>query len=218
MVSKKYVAIFAALVLLIFLFWYSASAQTFFLESVSSVIDYTAIHPILGGLIFVGLAALSAMFSLFSSAVLVPVAILIWGSAVTFILLLAGWIIGDIIAYLIGFYAIHRFIENLIPFDKINYYRGKISKKTEFGLVLLFRFAVPSEIAGYLLGIIQYPFAKYLAATFLSELPFALIIVYASNALIAQNIATFVALIALAIIVTIATLYLLNKKIKNRDV
>lgn len=218
MIRKKHILIFALLVFLALLFWSSTSLQKLFFGSVLVASDYTAVHPILGSLIFIALAAISAMFSFFSSAALAPIAILIWGQSLTSVLLFAGWIIGDIISYLIGFYAIHDLFEKIIPFEKINNYRGKISKKTEFGLIMLFRFAVPSEITGYLLGIIKYHFGKYFLATILSELPFALIVVYASKALIEQSRTAFVGFIILAIAIASATLYFLRKKIKNSPI
>lgn len=213
---KRRVIIFLLVILLAFLFWYSAPLQNIFYDSVSIANDYTDARPVTGVIIFIALAAISAIFSLFSSVALVPAAIMIWGGSLTLTLLLAGWIIGDIIAYFIGAYALRNIAGKFIPIEKIDQYRGKISKKTEFGLILLFRIAMPTEIAGYLLGVIKYHFGKYFLATFLSELPFALLAVYAGDALITQDVLTFIALIALGIAIAIITIELLHKKIKAK--
>ncbi|MDP2830471.1 MAG: hypothetical protein Q8O21_00185, partial [bacterium] len=105
---KRRVIIFLLLILLAFLFWYSAPLQNIFYDSVSIANDYTDARPITGVIIFIALAAISAIFSLFSSVALVPAAIMIWGASLTLTLLLAGWIIGDIIAYFIGVYVLRN--------------------------------------------------------------------------------------------------------------
>lgn len=56
-------------------------------------------HPVGGALLFVGLAALSAMLGFVSSAVLVPAAVYAWGAPWTAVMLWVGWTLGGLTAY-----------------------------------------------------------------------------------------------------------------------
>ena len=71
----------------------------------------------------------------------------------------------------------------LLPIGKIESYREKLSEHSEFILVVLFRLALPAEVTGLVLGSLRYDFLKYLAATVISEIPFAAVAVYAGGAL-----------------------------------
>lgn len=212
---RKYFSIFLFIVIAAFIFWGSLSLQKFFYEIVFTVEDYAEQNEILVIAIFVGLSALSAILSPFSSAPLAPIAVMIWGSAAAFAMIFSGWLIGDIIAYLIGRYGGRFLIEQFVDFNKIENYSAQISAKMKFWLVLLFRLTAPSEIGGYVLGVLRYYFSKYFLATFLAELPFALIMIYASEAFIDQKITIFIVLIFAMLILTSATFYAFRHQIKK---
>ena len=53
-------------------------------------------QPITGVVVFVLLTAISAMIAFVSTAVLIPVAIYVWGPALCFILLWLGWFLGGL--------------------------------------------------------------------------------------------------------------------------
>lgn len=195
------------------LFWSSISIQSIFYESTLSIEKYAAQNEVVVIAIFIVLAAFSAMLSPFSSLPLVPAAIMIWGNFLTGIFLLIGWLSGEILAYVIGYYAGYPLVKQLSSFEKVKYYQEKISKKAEFWLILLFRFSMPAEIPGYALGIIRYNFSKYFLATFLAELPFAFITSYASNALIENDPAIFIGLVVFAFSFMITAFYFFNKKL-----
>lgn len=212
---RKYLSIFLFIIIAAFIFWGSLSLQEFFYEIVFTVEDYAYQNQILVIAVFISLAALSAILSPFSSAPFAPIAVAIWGSAAAFAMLFSGWLLGDIIAYLIGRYGGRLFIEQFVNFDKIENYLARIPAKMEFWLALLFRLTAPSEIGGYVLGALRYYFGKYFLATFLAELPFALITIYASEAFIDQKITTFIVLIFIMLILTSVTFYAFRHKIKK---
>ncbi len=56
-----------------------------------------ATTPVLGALVFVVLAAVSAILVFFSGLLLVPVGIEAWGPLVCFLLLWSGWFLGGLI-------------------------------------------------------------------------------------------------------------------------
>lgn len=203
------------IVIAAFLFWSSVTLQEIFYEAVSSIEGYAAQNQILVAVVFVALAALSAMLSPFSSVPLVPIVIMIWGNLLTASLLLLGWMLGGVFTYAIGYYAGYPLVSQLSSFEKIRYYKEKLSQRREFLLVLLFRFAMPAEVPGYVLGIARYSFGKYLLATFLAELPFAIITSYASQALLADKPLIFISWIIIAFLIIGSMFYIFTKKIKK---
>jgi len=126
-----------------------------------------------GVVVFVLFSALSAMLAFLSSAVLVPIGVYVWGATLTFVLLWLGWLLGGITAYAVGRYLGRRVVVWLVDPDKLRRYEGRLSRRARFPLVLLFQLALPSEIPGYLLGLLRYPFWLYVGALAIAELPFA---------------------------------------------
>lgn len=135
-------------------------------------------RPVLGGSIFVLFAALAAMLAFVSSAVIVPVGIYVWGTTVSLVLLWVGWILGGVCAYMIGRHLGRPVVKALTSGATLAHYEHRISHRAPFRLVLLFQIALPSEVPGYLLGLVRYHFWKYLAALALAELPYAVATVY----------------------------------------
>jgi uncharacterized membrane protein YdjX (TVP38/TMEM64 family) len=137
-----------------------------------------ALRPLLGMALFVLLAMISAMVAFFSSAVLVPVAVYAWGTATCFILLWLGWLLGGVASFCIGRFLGRKVAAMLIGEEKIAAWQSKVSERTRFIHILLFQAIVPSEIPGYVLGILRYRFHYYLAALALTELPYVIGVVF----------------------------------------
>jgi uncharacterized membrane protein YdjX (TVP38/TMEM64 family) len=135
-------------------------------------------RPVLGISVFVLFAAASAMLAFVSSAVIVPVGIYTWGTAVSMLLLWTGWILGGVSAYGLSRYFGRAVVRAISTGAALERYENRLSRRAPFGLVLLFQLAVPSEVPGYLLGLLRYPFGKYLAAVALAELPYAVATIY----------------------------------------
>ena len=134
--------------------------------------------PYLGMLAFLLLAMLSAMVAFFSSALLAPLAIYAWGHMACFALLWCGWFLGGITSYCIGRFLGRSVASAIVGDKKIAAWEGAVSNRTRFIHVLLFQAVVPSEIPGYILGLLRYRLAFYLAALGLTELPYAIATVY----------------------------------------
>lgn len=141
-----------------------------------------------GVLVFILFAAFSTVVSLFSSIPAVPFAVLAWGKTLTLIFLMAGWLIGSFISYVLGRYGLYLIFKRSAFLKKIEAYQQKLSEHSEFILVVLFRLALPSEITGLVLGGLRYNFFKYVLATLISEIPFAIVAVYASDALVFNDL------------------------------
>jgi len=130
-------------------------------------------HSVLGPLVFVLLAALSAMLAFFSSAVIVGPAVLAWGPIQATALLWLGWMLGGAAAYTMARLfgrPLMRSVVNTRDFDR---YATKVTRETPFTAVLLLQLSVPSELPGYLLGLVRYPLHRYLTALAITELPYA---------------------------------------------
>jgi uncharacterized membrane protein YdjX (TVP38/TMEM64 family) len=168
-----------------------------------TVQSQVANHPVRGAILFVLYAALGAMLAFVSSSVLVPVAIYAWGEEMAFLLLWAGWLVGGMASYGIGRFLGRWMLRGLAPAGQIAAYERRIGAKAGFPLVFLFQLAMPSEIPGYVLGLLRYPFARYLLILALAELPYAIGVTYLGGALINGQMIRF-ALVALAGIVLLA--------------
>lgn len=156
--------------------------------------------PVLGMLIFVLLAMISAMVAFFSSAVVAPVAIYAWGNVVTLILLWLGWLLGGIVSFFIGRYLGRTFVGMIVNEQKIEGWERELGSRARFSHILLFQAAVPSEIPGYVLGILRYRFPLYLAALAITELPYAIATVYLGESFLEGESMIFV-LLGLAVVI-----------------
>lgn len=198
---KRPLALVALLGIVALLFWSVARFQSVFFASVHTIDQWIQAHPVAGALTFTGLAAASALLSFFSSVPLVPVAALVFGKVNAALLLLAGWVLGSSAAYGLARFIGYPLLKRVVSLEKLDYYRGRLIRRRGFGLILLFRLAMPAEIAGYVLGLMRYHFGWYLLATILSELPFAIMAVFVSDAVLAQRPVRFVGLVALTALI-----------------
>lgn len=179
---KRVIIVFAILAVITVIFGTSSSLQSGFNYTADAVNNYITAHQVAGVAVFVSFAAVSAILSPFTSVPTIPFAVFTWGKMLTILFLLTGWFIGGIISYVIGRYGLYIIFRRILPIGKIEDYRKKLSEHSEFILVVLFRLALPAEVTGLVLGSLRYDFVKYLAATFLTEIPFAVVAVYAGGA------------------------------------
>jgi uncharacterized membrane protein YdjX (TVP38/TMEM64 family) len=128
----------------------------------------------LGPPLFLLLSALSAMLAFFSSALLVPAAVPTWGATVTVLLLWIGWTVGGALAYGVSRAFGRPLVQKLVSGGWLERVEQRVGPDTPWHMVLLLQLALPSEVPGYLMGLVRYPFVKYLAALMLAELPFAI--------------------------------------------
>lgn len=184
---KKKIAISIILLTTVIVFAVSTFFQADFSKVENEVISYVVESRIIGVFVFVFFTAFSAVLSPLSSIPAVPFAVFAWGEELTLTFLLVGWIIGSIISYTIGKYGLYVLFKKALFLKKVEMYQKKFSEHSEFILVVLFRLALPSEITGLVLGSLRYNFFKYLMATIISEIPFAVVLVYGSEALILSD-------------------------------
>lgn len=168
--------------------------------------------PLLGMVVFVGLAMLSAMVTFFSSAVFAPVAVYAWGKAGCLALLWLGWLLGGIVSFCIGHFFGRTAVSMLIDEEKLAGWERELSERPRFIHVLLFQAAVPSEIPGYVLGILRYRFTLYLLALAITELPYAIAAVYLGESFLEGESALFI-LLGVAVILSGVFLFYVFRKL-----
>jgi uncharacterized membrane protein YdjX (TVP38/TMEM64 family) len=168
-------------------------------------------HPLLGAVIFMVLSAAAAMFAFFSAAVVVPVAVFAWGELTSMALLWASWIVGGTISYGIARYLGRAVVHWLTADRALRRVERRIRPDTPFRLILLFQLALPSEIPGYVLGLVRYPFAKFLLARAITELPFAVATIYLGAGFVGAQTGLVLAVGFAIVMLSLGALYLLRR-------
>ena len=171
--------------------------------------------PLLGMLVFLLLAMLSAMVAFFSSALLAPVAVYAWGKAGCFALLWCGWLLGGIVSYCIGRFLGRSAVSLIIGDEKIAAWQNQVHQHTRFIHVLFFQAVVPSEIPGYVLGMLRYRFLLYLAALGITELPYALATVYLGESFLRGEGTIFI-LVGIGAITLAACVVQIHRRLSRR--
>lgn len=174
---------------------------------VDSAEAFIARAPAAGAVVFVVLTALSAMVAFFSTGLLAPVAIATWGPLSTFALLWAGWLLGGAVSYVIGRYFGRSVAAVLVGATTLDRWARAVRDRSHVTHLLLFQVAMPSEILGYVLGLLRYSFLTYIAVLSVTEIPYALAVVYLGESFLAGDVWRFVLVGAAAIAVS-AGLYL----------
>jgi uncharacterized membrane protein YdjX (TVP38/TMEM64 family) len=141
-------------------------------------------HPVLGAVLFVVLAALSAVMVFFSGVILVPVGMQTWGKAGCFLLLWCGWVLGGLAMYAVGRRFGRPLVRRMLSAGSIARYESLIPERGSFLTATLVQLALPSDVSGYFFGLLGYRAPVYLGALALAELPYALGAVYIGAAFI----------------------------------
>ena len=191
---------FSVITLLVFFLWLFSD----FFEVISKALVFSKasieLHPVASIYIFLALSILSAVSIFFTSIITIPLAVFAWGEIATIALLMAGWFIGAMILYGLGRFLGRQIIEYFISAAKINKYGSLITREMKMLDIVLIKLALPSEAPSFFLGIVRYPFLKYMVVVFISELPFAIWAVYLSSTFIEDNRLLFIVMLVVGFI------------------
>jgi uncharacterized membrane protein YdjX (TVP38/TMEM64 family) len=135
-------------------------------------------HVVAGAIAFVIFAAVSAMFAFVSVAFVIPAVVFAWGTPSAVGLLWLGWILGGVATYSIGRFLGRPVVRWLATEDVLHRWERQIPRNAPIWLIVLLQLALPSEIPGYVLGLLRFPFSQCLLAIAIAELPYALATVY----------------------------------------
>ncbi|MGB5335899.1 MAG: VTT domain-containing protein [Woeseiaceae bacterium] len=175
-----------------------------------------AVQPYLGMAVFVALSMLSAMVAFFSSAVFVPLAIYTWGNGTTALLLWIGWLLGGIASFCIGRFLGRKVASAIVGEDKISAWQSQLERRSRFLEVLLFQAVVPSEIPGYVLGILRYRFSLYLLALAVTELPYVFGVVFLGESFL-QGASPVILVLGITVVVVAVLLLTFRSRFKSTD-
>jgi len=178
----------------------SASLHERIVGLVALADDFVGNWPVAGALVFVGLAALSAMLVLFSGAVLVPLGIEAWGELGCFLLLWLGWWLGGVATYALGRGFGRPVIARLLPAGTLAQYESRVGRDGSFGSALLVLASLPSDVVGYFFGLARFPPGRYLLALALAELPYAFGTVFMGAAFLERRLLPLLAGAAVALV------------------
>lgn len=151
------------------------------LAATQSIIEQ---HALLGIVVFVVLAAVSAMLAFLSVAVVVPAAVYAWGAPASIGLLWLGWILGGLGTYAVGRYLGRQAVQWVTAERGLRRLEQHLSADTPLWLITLLQLALPSEIPGYVLGLVRYPLTRYLLALAVAELPYTVATVYLGSSFV----------------------------------
>lgn len=175
-------------------------------------------HPRTGVMVFVVFSALSAMLAFLSSAVLLPIAIYVWGERTAFALLWLGWFLGGLGSYALGKWLGRDVVRWVIPERRLAVFERPLARNATFGRVLLFHLMVPSELPGYVLGLIAYPLPRYVVVLAIAEVPFAAGAIYLGSSFVQGDLPLLLALGAAGMALSIlSTRYFMKHSPDARD-
>jgi uncharacterized membrane protein YdjX (TVP38/TMEM64 family) len=183
------------------------------LRIAQAVQDVASDHPVWAIVMVLLFAALSAMLAFVSSAVIAPFVANTWGTPLACLLLWAGWLLGGVLSYTVGRYLGRPVIRQLASPSLLARYEERISRRTPFGMVLLFQLALPSEIPGYLLGLVRYRFARYVLSLGLAELPYAVATVFLGTGIVERRVTLVLAVGSAAALLSAWTYYALHRRL-----
>ena len=195
----------------------SGTLHAALLDVLAASRDLIVRFPAQGALLFVLLAAISAMFAFVSIAILVPVAVFVWGEPLSMLLLWVGWILGGATAYGIARFLGRRVVHWLTAVTALNRLEHRIRPDTPFSLILIFQLGLPSEIPGYVLGLVRYPFGSYLLALALVELPYTIATIYLGAGVVGANSGLVLAIGLSAVALSVGAFYLLRKRMRAAE-
>jgi uncharacterized membrane protein YdjX (TVP38/TMEM64 family) len=194
----------------------SADVHRALLELLEASREVIVARPVSGALLFVLLAAVSAMFAFVSIAVVIPLAVYVWGSPLSLLLLWVGWILGGAAAYGTARY-LGRPVVRWLTDRTLGRIERYVGPTTPFRFVLLFQLGLPSEIPGYVLGLVKYPFRKFILALALAELPYTIATVYLGAGFIGARSGVVLAVGFALVGLSVGAFYLLRRHMRSAD-
>jgi uncharacterized membrane protein YdjX (TVP38/TMEM64 family) len=200
-------AVLGALVILVLV---SDSAHRLVLHGLEDAERIAVLQPAYAMALIVLLSALAAMLAFVSSWVLVPFAVFTWGTPAALLLLWIGWLLGGAATYAIGRFLGRPAVRWLVPSALLARYEDRFVRHMPFHVVLLVQLSLPSEIPGYLLGVVRYSFVRYLAALGIVELAYGLMTVYLGQGVLERRIIPILAGLTLLALVTVWAAYTLR--------
>ena len=206
------VALLAAAVLLLAM---SGAAHRFVLALLEEARQIAAAHPSYAMALIVVFSALAAMLAFVSTWVVVPFAVLTWGPTAALFLMWTGWLMGGIATYTIGRFLGRPAVRYLVSAEGLARYEQHFVRHMPFSVVLLVQLALPSEIPGYLLGMVGYSFTRFIAALSIVELVYGIATVYLGEGFLERRMLPVFAGLMLMAVLAITAAHSLRRRFRH---
>ncbi len=161
--------------------------------------------------LFVGLAALSAMIAFVSSSVLIPMAVYAWGPWTCAGLLWTGWFLGGLTAYAIGRFLGRPLVGRLVRPETVERQERWARSRRSLAAIVLLQLAVPTDLAGYIFGVIRCPFVPFILALGLAEIPYAVGAVFLGLSFVERRVGPLVLLGLAGILLSVAAVHVYHR-------
>lgn len=136
-------------------------------------------YPVLGMLIYLFLLIFETVFAPVTILPLIPIASNIWGPFITALLLIIGWSVGAIIAFLIARHYGLPLVEKIVSLERIRKMESLIPERNIFLGIVILRIMIPVDVLSYVLGIFSgIKLRTYIIATLIGIAPGAFLISY----------------------------------------
>lgn len=216
--SAPRIALATLLALAIIVILVSGTAHRVVLLGLEDARRIAAAQPAYAMALIVLFSALAAMLAFVSSWVFVPFAVFTWGAPVALLLLWTGWLLGGAATYAAGRFLGRPTVRWLVRGDSLARYEQRFARHMPFYVVLLVQLSLPSEIPGYLLGLVRYSFARYLAALGIVELAYGIVTVYLGQGVLERRLVPVLAGLTLLALVTVGAAYALRSRFAHARV
>ncbi len=187
------------------------SVHVVLLDAINACGIAIGLYPRAGPVLFIAVAALSSAVAFFSVAMIVPVAVVAWGTALTMIYLWAGWVLGGVLSYLGGRVFGRRLLLWLSP-ASFAWLQARIGHQTPFHIALLMQLLLPSELLGCAFGLARYRLKNYCAVLVLGELPYAVGAVLLGESFISARSGLLLGAGAVLVVVLLAAVALFHRR------
>jgi uncharacterized membrane protein YdjX (TVP38/TMEM64 family) len=211
--ARSRLALAAILGVAILLLVASDAAHRWLVWGLEQASRLASVQPALAMALIVVFSAIAAMLAFVSSWVLVPFAVFTWSEPVALLLLWTGWLVGGAATYAVGRFLGRPAVGWLLPAESLERYEARFVRTMPFYVILLVQLALPSEVPGYLLGLVRYSFARYLAALAIVEMAYGVVTVYLGQQFVERQLLAVIAGLTLLASITIAAAYLLRVRV-----
>lgn len=139
-------------------------------------------YGVVGMLSYVAIAIAATVIAPFNALPLIPIAVSLWGSIVTALLSIAGWLVGAMIAFGIARRYGSVLVKKFVDMRRAEKIERLLPDKHIFWALVFLRMALPVDILSYALGALTtVRFRVYFLATLVGITPFAFLFSYAAT-------------------------------------
>jgi uncharacterized membrane protein YdjX (TVP38/TMEM64 family) len=182
----------------------------------SSTLEFTSQHLIIGSLLLVLLRTISNIFPVIPGGMIAFATVPILGWFVAFACNTLGIMLGASAAFFLARIYREPLVERFASLNKIHELEKQISGKKEFLALLAFRlFTVPVvDISSYVIGLTEISYPKFLLATFIAALPTAFVFYFGSEVyrrIFGKNL-----FLGIATILILGSIYFIIKRYKTK--